>query len=113
MIKISSIDDFTTKMFLGDADLTSNSGIAVANAIEASAPKKLELRYGIFDNWNSTRLEYVGKKTIAIITYQCNEEINGIFPIFQVAIAVWKTPKGNIKSEIIKDNSLYSTRFWN
>ena len=51
-------------------------------------------------------------RDVVTMDYQSTEKIGSEYPVLQVGVRVWKTPKGKVKSEIIRDGYTNKTRFW-
>lgn len=110
--------DYTPEMFLGDINNTYAGTLAgLKAAAENNAPDTLNVGGYTFQNMNtvSTDFEQTGRtkvRDIVHLEYQSNEKIGNEYPVLQVGIRVWRTPKGNVKSEIIRDGFTNKTRFW-
>ena len=110
--------DFTPQMFLGDID---NTYTGTLNGLRASAennaPQTLEIGGYTFESMGNPYVTWqqTGRTTgkeIVQLEYQCNERIGNEYPVLQVGVRVWRTPKGKVKSEIIRDGYTNKTRFW-
>jgi len=110
--------DFTPQMFLGDVE---NNYMGSLNSIktmaEENAPRELEIGGYTFRNMGSPNavMEQTGKKSfkdVVVLDYQSTEQIGKEFPVLQVGIRTWRTPKGKVKSEIIRDGYTNKTKFW-
>lgn len=110
--------DYTPQMFLGDIE---NEYMGTLNSLkyaaEENAPKTLEIGGYTFENMGNpfTTWQQTGKTTgkdIVMLEYQSTEQVGKEYPVLQVGIRVWRTPKGKVKSEIIRDGYTNKTRFW-
>lgn len=110
--------DFTVNQFLGDIENNYMGSLnSLRDAAEENAPKTLEIGGYTFDSMGSpfTTLEQTGRnsfKDIIQLDYQSREQIGNEYPVLQVGLRVWRTPKGKVKSEIIRDGYTNRTRFW-
>lgn len=111
-------EDYTPQMFLGDVDnLYTGTLNSLKSLAEENAPKTLNIGGYTFESMGNpyTTWEQTGRTTgkdIIQLEYQSNEQVGNEYPVLQVGIRVWRTPKGKVKSEIIRDGYTHKTRFW-
>lgn len=110
--------DYTPEMFLGDIN---NRYGGTLDSLRASAennmPETLNIGGYEFQRAGSpfTTFEQKGRgkgKDVVMLEYQSKEKVGNEYPVLQVGIRVWRTPKGKVKSEIIRDGYTNKTRFW-
>lgn len=105
--------DFTPEMFLGDI---TNDFAGTLNSLkyhaEDNAPAEIELDGYVFKFMGNPFTCWVDNKNIIQLHYQAVERMWNEYPVLQVGIKVWKTPKGKVKAEIIRDGFTNKTRFW-
>lgn len=110
--------DFTPQMFLGDINNHYTGSLnSLKYSAEEYAPKELEIGGYTFKSMGEpyTTFEQTGRNTgkdIIQFEYQSTEMIGKEYPVLQVGVRVWRTPKGKVKSEIIRDGYTNKTRFW-
>lgn len=105
--------DFTVEMFLGDIN---NEFADTLNSLkyhaESNAPEEIMIDGFVFKSMGSVFTTFEGNKNIVQLHYQSVEKMWNEYPVLQIGIRVWRTSKGKVKSEIIRDGFTNKTRFW-
>ena len=110
--------DYTSEMFLGNIENTYNGTLNnLREAAEQNMPETLNVGGYTFESMGKPHTSFEetrGGKIRDVVTmdYQSTEKIGSEYPVLQVGVRVWKTPKGKVKSEIIRDGYTNKTRFW-
>lgn len=118
LISKSQVDeltqDFTPSMFLGDNFESTfiNSPNSLKEAADNNMPDTLDIGGYTFRSMGDATVSYEKNKNIAMLDYQCTEQIGDEFPVLQVGISAWRTRGGGVKTEIIRDGYTNKTRFW-
>jgi len=105
--------DFTPEMFLGDItnDFTGTLNSLKYHA-EDYAPAEINIDGFVFKSMGSVFTTFEKNKNIIQLHYQSVEKLWDEYPVIQIGIRVWRTPKGKVKAEIIRDGFTNKTRFW-
>ena len=118
--------DYTPEQFMGEkfSDNYIDSLSFLKESIDNNAPKTLEIDGITFEQMPGgahTHFEQTGRnsgKNVAVIDYQSNRQATNRvtgeteYPVLQIGIRTWRTPKGKVKAEIIRDGYTNKTRFW-
>lgn len=116
LISKSQVDeltaDYTPQMFTGNLSTYTGSADNLRYHVENNMPDSLNVGGYEFRKMGDPHISVDGNKNVAMMDYQCTEQIGSEFPVLQVGVRAWRTRGGRIKSEIIRDGYTYKTRFW-
>lgn len=113
--------DFTPDKFMGNLESKFNNTTLTLKQLEETAeqnmPNTLNVGGYTFKSMGKPQAHYEMSKSgrakhNIMMDYQSTEKIGNEYPVLQVGVRVWSTPKGKVKSEIIRDGVTYKTRFW-